>query len=112
MLGGANKTISVVVTQNDEVIVTKKRCKITIEDFQNVHVMTTTELTIVEKALQIALQLTPQLTLEFFVHHLSNDFEGSLCKLINNTPRVFETNITSPKTNVVLLPRDFSNILK
>jgi hypothetical protein len=51
MLGGANKTISVVVTQNDEVIVTKKRCKITIEDFQNVHVMTTTELTIVEKAL-------------------------------------------------------------
>jgi hypothetical protein len=42
MLGGAKKTVSVVVTQNDEVIVAKKRYKITIEDFQNVHAMTTT----------------------------------------------------------------------
>jgi hypothetical protein len=40
MLGGAKKTVSVVVTQNDEVIVAKKRYKI--EDFQNVHAMTTT----------------------------------------------------------------------
>ncbi len=110
MLGGAKKTVSVVVTQNDEVIVAKKRYKI--EDFQNVHAMTTTQLTIVEEVLQIALQLTPQLTLEFSVHHLSNDFEGSLCNLINNIPRIFETNVTSPETNVVLVPRDFSNILK
>ncbi len=55
MLGCVNKTISVVPTNNDEVIVAEKRCKINLEDFQNVHVMITTQLVVVEEALQIAL---------------------------------------------------------
>ncbi len=55
MLGGVNKTISVVTTHDDEVIVAEKRCKINIEDFQNMHVMITTQLVVVEETLQIAL---------------------------------------------------------
>jgi hypothetical protein len=54
-LGGVNKTINVVATHNDEVIVVEKRCKINLEDFQNVHVMITTQLVVVEETLQIAL---------------------------------------------------------
>ncbi len=55
MLGGAKKTISVVVTHNDEVIAAKKRCKIILKDFQNVHAMIATQLVVVEEALQTTL---------------------------------------------------------
>jgi hypothetical protein len=43
---------------------------------------------------------------------LSNEFEGSLCSSINNVPIISKTNVTSPKTNVVLVPKEFSKILK
>jgi hypothetical protein len=55
VLGGVKKTINVVVTHNDEVIVDERRCKIIFEDFQNVHVMIATQLVVVEETLQTAL---------------------------------------------------------
>jgi len=49
---------------------------------------------------------------EFSIQHLLNEFEGSLCSSIDNVPKISEINVTNPKTNVVLVPKDFSNILK
>jgi hypothetical protein len=42
VLGGVKKNINVVVAHNDEVIIVKRRCKITLEDIQNVHAMIAT----------------------------------------------------------------------
>jgi hypothetical protein len=49
---------------------------------------------------------------EFSIQRLSNESEGSLCSSIDNVPIISETNVTNPKTNVVLVLKDFSNILK
>jgi hypothetical protein len=39
VLEGAKRTISVVATQNDAMIIIERRCNITLQDFQNVHVV-------------------------------------------------------------------------
>jgi hypothetical protein len=54
-VGRCKEIISVVITHNDEVIDAKRRCKITLKDFQNVYAMIATQLIVVEKALQTAL---------------------------------------------------------
>jgi hypothetical protein len=56
VLGSAKRTINVVATKNEEVIVVERRCKITLEDFWNVHVVATQQLAMVEKKLEVALQ--------------------------------------------------------
>ncbi len=55
MLGGVKKTINVVVAHNHEVIVAERRCKITFEDFQNVHAMIATQLVVVDESRQTTL---------------------------------------------------------
>jgi hypothetical protein len=55
VLGGVKKTINVVVAHNHEVIVAERRCKITFEDFQNVHAMIATQLVVVDESLQTTL---------------------------------------------------------
>jgi hypothetical protein len=49
MLGTTKRIINVVVIENEKVIVAEKRCKITLEDFQNVHVVAIQQLPMVEK---------------------------------------------------------------
>lgn len=44
MLGGVKKKNRVVAAHNDEVIIVKRRCKITFKDIQNVHAMIATQL--------------------------------------------------------------------
>jgi hypothetical protein len=55
-LGVAKKTIYVVVTQNDEAIVVKRRALITLEDFRNVHAITIHQLAMVEELLKATLK--------------------------------------------------------
>jgi hypothetical protein len=49
MLGTTKRIINVLVIENEEVIVAERRCKITLEDFQNVHVVVVQQLPMVEK---------------------------------------------------------------
>ncbi len=58
VLGNVKKTINIDVIENEEVIVAEKRCKITLEDSQNVHVVTIQQLVMVEKQLETAMQST------------------------------------------------------
>jgi len=58
VLGSVKKTINVATIENEEVIVAKRRCKITLEDSQNVHVVIAQQLAMVEKQLEVALQST------------------------------------------------------
>jgi hypothetical protein len=90
VLGSAKKTINVDVIENEEVIVVEKKCKITLEDFGNVHVVTTQQLVTVEKQLETALQSTIPSSM------LANlkDFEGSSCENINSIQVHSEFNIT------------------
>lgn len=49
MLGNGKSIINVATTKNEEVIATKKKCQITLEDFQNVHVVVVQQLAMAEK---------------------------------------------------------------
>jgi len=49
VLGNAKRTINVATTKNEEAITTKRRCKITLEDFWNVHVVVVQQLAMAEK---------------------------------------------------------------
>lgn len=49
VLGNAKRTINVATTKNEEAITTKRRCKITLEDFWNVHDVVVQQLAMAEK---------------------------------------------------------------
>jgi hypothetical protein len=48
VLGNVKMIINVFSKENEEVIVAKRRCKITLEDFRNVHVVATQQLAMAE----------------------------------------------------------------
>ncbi len=53
MLEGAKRAIFVVATQNEIVIVAKRRCNITFEDFWSVHAVGLQQLATTKEALEV-----------------------------------------------------------
>jgi hypothetical protein len=49
---------TLLLQKNEELIIAERRCKITLEDSRNVHVVTVQQLAMVEKQLEAALQFS------------------------------------------------------
>jgi hypothetical protein len=72
MLGGAKKSIIVVVAKNDEAITVERRSLITLEYFCTIHAKVICQLILVEELLKVAIRLRNQ----SFNVGLLRDFEG------------------------------------
>jgi hypothetical protein len=56
VLGSVKTTINIVAIENEEVVVVERKCKITWEEFRNVHDVVVQQLAMAKKQLEVTLQ--------------------------------------------------------
>jgi hypothetical protein len=56
VLGSVKTTTNIVAIENEEVTVVERKCKITLEEFQNVHDVIVQQLAMAKKQLEVTLQ--------------------------------------------------------
>ncbi len=98
VLGSVKTTINIVAIENEEVVVVERKCKITWEEFRNVHDVVVQQLAMAKKQLEVTLQSI------FLASMQANlkDLKGSSCENTNNIQVHTELNITQYGSNMVL----------